>query len=224
MIEPVSHCLSLLPTLVVNRRSILYAILLSSSSTNRFGGLPPRGQGRLIDVGAGTGRCLFLSACLYPWLKCTGIEIYEPRAKLANQAIERWNSYIAAASSSDISSSSNNGDATSSVDPQSSQKTSSPSPPAIIITDIPETKDLDFITGDVIEYGVGGYDVILLVSAAFTDFLLSQIAQVLDPCPIGTLVSSYKTYLSIYLPIYLSVDPAYLASMYTYLMNCMTDD
>ena len=33
----------------------------------------------------------------------------------------------------------------------------------------PLTKDVDFIEGDVVEMGVDGYDVILLVSAAFTD-------------------------------------------------------
>jgi hypothetical protein len=53
----------------------------------------------------------------------------------------------------------------------------------------PPTRDVQFKCGDIVEEGCKGFDVLLLVSAAFTDHLLAQIARVLNDCPVGTLVS-----------------------------------
>lgn len=56
---------------------------------------------------------------------------------------------------------------------------------------MPPTTDIQFTCGDVIEEGAAGYQVLLLVSAAFTDSLLHQIALILDDLPVGVLVGNY---------------------------------
>ena len=53
---------------------------------------------------------------------------------------------------------------------------------------LPPTLDVSVACGDVVEEGAEGYEVLLLVSAAFTDALLQTVARALDPLPVGTVV------------------------------------
>ncbi len=53
---------------------------------------------------------------------------------------------------------------------------------------LPPTLSVALTCGDVVEEGAEGFDVLLLVSAAFTDSLLRTMAAALDPLPVGTLV------------------------------------
>lgn len=42
---------------------------------NRHGGLPPPGEGSLLDIGSGIGKQVFAAACLWPWRRVAGIEV-----------------------------------------------------------------------------------------------------------------------------------------------------
>lgn len=53
---------------------------------------------------------------------------------------------------------------------------------------LPPTLDVTFTCGDVVEEGAEGFEVLLLVSAAFTDALLQTVARALEPLPVGTMV------------------------------------
>lgn len=112
--------------------------------------LPREGEGSLIDIGSGIGKQIFTAACVYAWKRCIGVEIYEKRAKLAEEALQRW-------------------------------KSKESSIPML------RTRVVDFACSDIVEIEMERFQVILLVSAAFTDTLMRSIAKVLDSQAVGTL-------------------------------------
>ena len=147
-----------------------------------LGGLPPQGEGKLIDIGSGIGKQVFVAACLWGWKKCIGVEIYEKRAKMAAEAFGRWEREVVGGREGGRGGGGGVKSSTSQVqeDNTSSSSSSSSSVP------LPPTLAVDFVCGDIIELGVEGFQVLLLVSAAFTDSLMDTIAIVLDEQPVGT--------------------------------------
>lgn len=139
------------------------------------GGLPPAGQGSLLDIGAGIGKQVFCAACLHAWRRCDGVEIYEKRAKMAAHALVRWKEWVVTGKSPPVE------------EEQEDDEERRGRPPWRPGVDVPRTLDVNFVCADVVELGAEGYEVILLVSAAFTDELMSTIALVLDGLPVGTL-------------------------------------
>lgn len=138
-----------------------------------LGGLPPQGKGSLVDIGSGIGKQVFVAACLWGWKRCVGVEIYEKRAQMAGEALGRWEREVVGGREG------GQGDSSTGQGQQDNSSSSSSVP-------LPPTLAVEFVCGDVIDLGVEGFQVLLLVSAAFTDSLMETIAIVLDEQPVGT--------------------------------------
>ena len=139
-----------------------------------LGGLPPPGEGSLIDIGSGIGKQIFVAACLWGWKRCVGVEIYEKRAKMAAEALGKWSTEVVGGREG------GEGEGSSTTQVPLGNTSSSSSVP------LPPTVAVEFVCGDIIDLGVEGFQVLLLVSAAFTDSLMETIAIVLDEQPVGT--------------------------------------
>lgn len=174
-----------------------------------YGGLPPPGQGSLLDIGSGVGKQVFTAACLWPWKRVCGIEIYEKRHRLSVQALARWNTLVLAAAVGDEAcqaggirggegtaaaeeqeeQGADGGDDVDDMEEEDEEEEEEDAPAWEAGRDpLPATRDVSFACGDVVEEGAEGFEVLLLVSAAFTDALLRTMAAAVDAVPVGTMV------------------------------------
>lgn len=153
-----------------------------------YGGLPPPGEGALLDIGSGIGKQVFAAACLWPWRRVAGIEIYERRHKLAVQALARWEAAVAEGRQAGQPEREQEQD-----EEEEQEEGEDKEVPAWDAgrDPLPPTTAVSFACGDVVEEGAEGFDVLLLVSAAFTDSLIQTMAAALDDSPVGTMVRAY---------------------------------
>lgn len=154
----------------------------------KLGGLPPQGEGSFIDIGSGIGMQVFVAACLWGWKRCLGVEIYEKRANLAREALRRWEREVVGGRDRGWGGGGGEGESGSSSSQKQSDGSGGSSNCRSSNRDVPlpPTLAVDFACGDIIDLGVEGFQVLLLVSAAFTDSLMKTIATALDGQPVGT--------------------------------------
>lgn len=180
------HCPSLMYG-ELSRETLQKALALIDED---LGGLPPRGEGSFIDLGSGIGVQVFVAACMWGWKRCLGVEIYEKRAKLAREALRRWEREVVGERDRGGGGGAGRGEGANGKSSSQEQSDGRGGSGNCRCSDrdvpLPPTLAVDFACGDVIDLGVEGFQVLLLVSAAFTDALMKTLAIALDGQPVGT--------------------------------------
>ena len=123
-------------------------------------------------------------------------QIYERRHKLATQALGRWNDAVVVAAEAAAEEQqqqqqaavAGGGDDDGDKNGEQQQQEEEDAPWDPSRDPLPPTLDVSVACGDVVEEGAEGFQVLLLVSAAFTDALLQTVARALGPLPVGTVV------------------------------------